>query len=312
MVKVSIIVPIFNASKYLIRCIDSMLNQTLKDIEVILINDGSTDESHKIINEYNDVRIKYYKRKNYGIGNSRNFGIDKANGEFICFIDSDDYINNTFCEEMYNRCTNNNLDMCICDYYHYIENKQEIEKFMLPSSDDTALEDNPRLLIDINLSSCNKMYRKTLFENKKLRFPDNLKYEDISFVTKAMLLSKKIGKIDKPLYYFMVHDDSQITIIDEKTFDIFKILDIVYDNFKDKIKLRKYLSYLIVNKVTTYIVWQKYQSDRKLKNKFIDEGFEYMKSHIKNYRKSSYFKDINWFKALVKKNKILTKLYCNI
>ena len=104
MVKVSVIVPIYNASKYLSRCIDSILNQTLEDIEIILINDGSTDESHEIIDKYNDTRIKYYKRKNFGIGSSRNFGISNANGEFICFVDSDDYLNSTFCEEMYNKC----------------------------------------------------------------------------------------------------------------------------------------------------------------------------------------------------------------
>ena len=312
MVKVSIIVPIFNASKYLSRCIDSILNQTLNDIEVILINDGSTDESHKIISKYDDMRIKYFKRRNHGISESRNFGIDKSSGEFICFLDSDDYINNTFCEEMYNRCINDNLDMCICDYYHYIENRQEIEKIQLPSFDNTSLENNPKLLIDINLSSCNKIYRKSLFDSKKLRFPNDLKYEDISFVTRTMLSCNKIGKIDKPLYCFMVHDNCQITVVDEKMFDIFKILDIVYDDFKDNIKLRKYLSYLIVSKVTTYIMWQKQQKDRSIKNKFIDTGFEYMKSHIKNYRKSSYFKDINWIKAIIKKNKILTKLYCNI
>ncbi len=312
MVKVSIIVPIFNTSKYLSRCIDSVLSQSFKDIELILVNDGSTDQSHKIIGEYNDPRIKYYKRKNFGIGVSRNFGIENSNGEYICFLDSDDYLNNKFIEDMYNRCESDKLDMCVCDYYHYIENTQSIKKYSLPSIDNTSLDNSPNILIDINLSSCNKMYRKTLFEDNNLRFPENLKYEDIAFVVKALTKSNKIGKIDIPLYYFMVHDNAQMEVIDEKMFDIFKILDIIYDDLKDNYKVRKYLSYLIIDKVTTYSLQQKYQKNRKLKNKFIDYGYDYLKSHIKNYKRNSYFKRINFFKALIKKNKLLIKIYCNI
>lgn len=312
MVKVSIIVPVYNTSKYLSRCIDSIINQTLDDIEIIIINDGSTDESHKIIEKYKDLRIKYYKRKNFGIGSSRNFGISKSSGEYICFVDSDDYLNSFFCEEMYNKCSKDNLDMCICDYYHYIENKQLMESYELLNFENTNLEDSPKLLIDINLSCCNKLYNRKLIVENNIQFPDNLKYEDISYVIKALMASKKIGKVNIPLYYFMVHDNAQMEIIDERMFDIFKILDIVYDELKDIEVLRKYLSYLIVNKVTTYILWQKYQKNRKIKNEFIDYGYIYMKEHIKNYKKSSYFKDINFLKALIKKYKFLSKLYCNI
>ena len=92
MVKVSVIVPIYNSEKYLKRCIDSLVNQTLTEMEFILINDGSTDGSDSIINSYSDSRIKYFKRSNHGIGATRNFGIEHSSGDFIGFLDSDDYV----------------------------------------------------------------------------------------------------------------------------------------------------------------------------------------------------------------------------
>ncbi len=312
MVKVSIIVPIFNTSKYLKRCIDSLINQTLEDIEIILINDGSTDETHNIVKSYSDPRIKYYKRKNYGIASTRNFGISNSTGEYISFVDSDDYLNNTFCEEMYNKAIKDNLDMCICNYYNYFENKQEIKRVDIISFPITSLDVTPNLFKDINLSSCNKIYKRNMFDSDKLLFPDVQKFEDIAFVTSALNIAKRIGKLDLPLYYFLVHDGSVLDTVDDKTFELFKVLDIVYNEFKNNINVRKYLSYLIVDEITTYIVKQKYQQNKILKNKFIDDGYEYLKTHIKNYRKHSYFKNINIFKALVEKNKLLTKLYCNM
>ena len=100
-VDISIIVPVYNSYKYLNKCIDSLINQTKKEIEIIIINDGSTDDSEKIIKSYKDDRIKYYKNKTQGIGKTRNFGIKKACGKFLMFIDSDDYIALDCCEKMY-------------------------------------------------------------------------------------------------------------------------------------------------------------------------------------------------------------------
>ena len=261
MVKVSIIIPIYNTSKYLSRCIDSVINQTLSEIEIILINDGSTDESHKIIDEYNDPRIKYYKRKNFGIGNSRNFGISNSNGEYVCFVDSDDYLNNTFCEEMYNKCISDALDMCVCDYYHYIENEQTIEKYILPSFESTSLENNPKLLIDINLSSCNKMYKRTLFINNELYFPEDLKYEDAIFVISAISDAKNIGFIEDKLNYYLIRNKSETTVVNEKVFDILKILDLIYNKLNKKKyfeHIKNNLEYLFITVIFRYTLQQKY------------------------------------------------------
>ena len=118
MTKVSIIVPCYNVEKYIDRCLLSLINQTLKEIEIILINDGSTDRTDEIIQKYlNDNRIKYFKRTNHGIGNTRNFGLKEATGEYIGFVDSDDYIELNMIELLYKKATEKNLDIVVCDFY---------------------------------------------------------------------------------------------------------------------------------------------------------------------------------------------------
>ena len=125
MPKISIIVPIYNASKYLNKCIDSLINQTFDDIEIILINDGSIDDSEVIIKSYNDKRIRYFKNKNQGIGKTRNFGIDKAKGEYLMFVDSDDYISFDACYKFFSFMSDNNLDLAVSDFYKDIDGKLE-------------------------------------------------------------------------------------------------------------------------------------------------------------------------------------------
>ena len=124
---ISIIVPIYNSEKYLKKCIDSIINQTKKELEIILINDGSTDNSEKIIKEYKDKRIKYIKNTNQGIGTTRNQGIKEATGKYLMFIDSDDYIENNACELLYNKAEKDNLDMVVCDFYREKEDGEKKE-----------------------------------------------------------------------------------------------------------------------------------------------------------------------------------------
>ena len=221
MVKVSVIVPIYNSEKYLKKCIDSLVSQTLDDMEFILINDGSTDGSDEIIKSYNDSRIKYFKRTNHGIGATRNFGIDKANGDFIGFLDSDDYVEPDMYLKMYNECVNKNLDIVICD--HYIENgdNKDILKFI--DFGVTSLNDSPNLLLDINLAPWNKIYSKKIFSSDTY-YPTGVKYEDTPWVALMFSRAERIGKLNEPLYHYIVHDNSQTTVIDDRVLIYLKLL----------------------------------------------------------------------------------------
>ena len=177
MTDISIIVPIYNAEKYLNKCIDSLINQTKKELEFILVNDGSTDDTEKIIKSYKDERIKYFKNKNQGIGKTRNFGIEKSTGKYIMFLDSDDYLEEDACEKLFQKASKDKLDLVICDYYKLYENNKK-EDVKLLSFKNTSLKETPNLLTDVNLAPWNKIYKRELITKNKIKFVEDLKYED--------------------------------------------------------------------------------------------------------------------------------------
>ena len=309
MVDISIIVPIYNASKYLKKCLDSLVNQTKKELEFILINDGSTDDSESIIKSYEDDRIKYFKRSNHGIGKTRNFGINKSTGKYIMFLDSDDYLKTDACEVLYKRIEKEKLDLVVCDFYRVNSNvlEEKINYFK-----NTSLKDNPKLLLDINLAPWNKIYRSDLIKDNKIKFVEDLKYEDAPFVALALLKSKNIGKVNKALVYYMVHDKSETTVRDERIFDIIKIVDIIRGYFKNYDWSRDVVDMLTIKILVNYNIQQRNISDKKLRNKFIDSTFDYFERNIPNYRQNSYFKERNMLKSFIEKNKGLSKLYCDL
>ena len=310
MQKISIIVPVYNTSKYLNKCINSLLNQTLEDIEIILINDGSTDESDSIIKKYKDKRIKYIHKKNEGIGKTRNLGIEIASGEYLSFIDSDDYVEADFCEKMYNKAIKDNCDIVICDFYKDIDSTLEYIK--IESFKDNSLNKNPNILNIVNLGPCNKIYKRNLFENRNNRFVENLKYEDAPFVCKVLLSAKKIGKVDEYLAHYVIHDKSETTTRDERIFDILKITDIMIKELKKHDYMHDAMINIVVMILTDYTIQQRYINDLELRNKFINESFSYLNALDINWKKCSYLKKFSWLKRKVKSSKILTKAYCAI
>lgn len=148
MAKISLIVPVYNTEKYLNKCIDSLINQSYDDIEIIIINDGSTDYSENLIKSYNDKRIKYISKKNEGIGKTRNLGIEKSSGEYLAFVDSDDYLNENFCEKMLNKAITDDCDVVICDYYE--DHNDDLKKINFINFPDTSLKQDPKLINFIN------------------------------------------------------------------------------------------------------------------------------------------------------------------
>ena len=196
MIKVSIIVPVFNSEKYLKKCIKCLVEQTLKDIEIIIINDGSTDKSLNIIKDFQKKysNIICINNKNNGIGYSRNCGIEKANGKYISFIDSDDYIELDMMEKLYNFCEENKLDIAVCDYYKINDITKQKSTIKIDDFEITTLNENKDLIYKINHSPWNKLYKKELLTKNKIYFPINLKYEDMAVVIPILKYAKKIGK----------------------------------------------------------------------------------------------------------------------
>lgn len=311
MADISIIVPIYNAEKFIKKCVDSLLNQTKKELEFILINDGSTDKTHDILKTYKDKRIKYFKNKNQGIGKTRNFGIEKATGKYIIFIDSDDYIAPTTCEELYNKAIKEKADVVVCDFFKVYDNGS-IEDINLPSFKTSKLKDNPNILIDINLSPWNKIYSTKLIKDNNIRFAEGIKYEDVPFVSEALDRANKIAKLDKKLNYYVIHGNSETTVRDKRIFDILKIVDMIRKYFKNKTYMNDIVDKLTVRIVTNYNIQQRQQKDIKVGMEFIDDAFSYLKKEVPDYKDNKYYENRSFLKRTIEKNKLFSKLYCRL
>lgn len=307
---VSIVIPVYNKEKHIKKCIDSVINQTYKNIELLIIDDGSTDNSGKIISEYNDERIKYFKNNNQGIGKTRNFGIKKSNGKYIMFLDSDDYLDTNIVKFMLNKILKDKLDMVVCDYYEVKNTKNNEIKII--NFENCSIMDNPELLLSINLSPWNKIYKKSFILKNNIEFDEESKYEDVIFVIDALINAKKIGKIDKALYYYVINENSETSIRDEKVFDILKIIDKIRNKYKDIKYLNESIDKLTVRILTNYTIQQRYQKDRKIQKRFINDAFKYLKENIKDYKNKKYYKNRGILRSFIEKRRILSIIYCNI
>ena len=314
MIKVSVIVPVYNMEKYLGTCLSSLVRQSLKDIEIIVINDGSTDKSMEIIDYYKKEYpklIKAYSFENQGISLTRNYGIKVSSGKYITFIDSDDYVELTFLEDMYNMITKNDSDICVCDYYT-VNEKEDIKEFKLDDFDISSIKENPQLLWKINSSPWNKLYKKDLF--KDLEF-DVIKYEDLLLLPKLLCESKKIVKLSKCLNYYRIRENSETTVVDKRVFDILKILDNLNSYFKDKDMFSEYyqeIEYFNIYRVMMYVIQQRYQKCKDIREDFIDNAFKFLDDNFPKWKKNIYYKDRNKLKRLIESNKFLAKLYVNL
>lgn len=225
--KVSIIVPIYNAYLYLSKCLESLVNQTYKNIEIILINDGSTDQSEDIIKLYLEKfdNIVYIKDTNHGQGHARNIGLEKATGDLITFVDSDDYVEVTMIEKLLNNMGDS--DVSICDLTKIDSTKQIYFKNHIDYGNDQ---------INFMLSHPGpvaKLYKKELLKNHK--FMENVYYEDLAFTTTLSPKVHKVSYLPEPLYFYIIHDNStmQQKVWTNKLDDVFKVMDYVTEELKD-------------------------------------------------------------------------------
>lgn len=215
--KVSIIIPVYNTAPYLRECLDSVINQSLKEIEIICVNDGSTDNSLDILEEYaaKDKRIIIINQENQGLSCTRNNALKIAKGEYIQFLDSDDYIDLNTCADLYNKSIRFNLDMVNFEGINFDENKQEQLKgqtifYISPNEEKTVYSgtDLEKIKEFIPISACRFFYKRKFIIDNKMLFPEHLCFEDNYFVLKALLLVKNYGVLRKIYYYRRIHKNS--------------------------------------------------------------------------------------------------------
>ena len=217
----SIIVPVYNVEKYLDKCLASILRQTFKNFECIIIDDGSPDNSNAIIDKYVklDERFKVLHQQNMGVSAARNAGLAIAQGDYIAFVDSDDYISNEYLEKFALKIANTDADIVICGFIEVLKDSQKTVCFEAPSTE--VIKHN--ILADIWPSyPWNKCYKKYLFEN--IRFPVGKIFEDLLTIPELCLSAKTIVCIPDKLYYYNRQNLNSITsnLSTEKRYDVFK------------------------------------------------------------------------------------------
>lgn len=224
MPKVSVIVPVYNVEKYIDKCLESLVNQTLEDIEIIVVNDGSKDGSKEIIKEYEKKysNIVFIEKENGGLSDARNFGLKYAKGDFIAFLDSDDYVDYEMYEKMYKKAMKENADYVECDFYWvYPDRKKE----------DVGIRytNKKEMLVSARVVAWNKLIKR---ERIKDLFPVGLNYEDVEFFYKLLPNIKKFSFVEEPLIYYIQRENSIINKQSYKTGQIFNVFNNVIDFYK--------------------------------------------------------------------------------
>ena len=253
-IKVSIIIPVYNVEQYIRECLDSVINQTLKEIEIICVDDCGTDNSISIVKEYanKDNRIKIlYHNHNKGLGPARNTGIENAKGEYIMFLDSDDWYELNACEIMYNTIQQQKTDLAICGVnviYEACHNLKNSDNKYFKIKFHTLQSLTEDILYNLNVSVWNKIWKKDIINKYKIKFPD-LKYEDFYFFNFYTISSKSsIYFIQDKLYNYRRRQNSIMTNtfnkIDNYSIDNLKVYIKLYKDLKQNQLLEKYIQYI--------------------------------------------------------------------
>lgn len=303
MKKVSVIIPVWNVEQYLKKCLDSLVNQTFKNIEIIIINDGSPDNSQSIIDEYKkkypDLIVPYIK-DNGGQASARNMGLKKAKGEYITFVDSDDWVDTEMIEKMYNKAISTNSDIVVCNAYSVIDDK--IGNLEIFKSND--LDSHKRYIINCPGACWGQLIKKDIIINNDLYFLEHHFYEDIAVMPALCLYAKKISYLNENLYYYLIRTGSTMkqTKYSASLEDIFDSLDYlsnifiknnVYEKYYAELEYT-YIEHLLHAASLRFFQFEKYDQ--------LDKVISIMNNRFPKWKSNVYYK----------KQSLKYKIVCNL
>ena len=300
MCKISIIVPVYNSSEYLERCLDSLMGQTLEDIEIIVVNDGSTDCSESIIKKYQkrDKRIKLINKENGGQSSARNLGLNNAKGEYISFVDSDDYIDINLCKDTFQVAKKEKCDIVVFDSYITDSLTNNYSKVL---NDFSSGQIDCKDFFFAGVGPCNKIYRRSFLQKNHFSFPLNIIYEDYAAIIPLAKYNPQVYYLNKAYYYYFQSPESTMRKkeYNVKYEDIFAANDILLNSLKDS-SYHDELEYIICYHML-YLGSLNFYEYHKLDQ--IDRIAIFIKNNFPLWYKNQYFLDFP------KKKKILMWLF---
>lgn len=288
MKKISIIVPVYNTSKYLKKCFDSILLQKYKNIELIIINDGSTDKSLSIIKEYEkkDNRIIVIDKKNSGQADCRNIGIEIATGDYLMFVDSDDYLEIDAFETLVNHINKNKCDILCFDYYSVIDDKKNHEISM-----NNYIDDIKRNYYLSNPCPWNKIFKTKILKDNNFKFLVGYIYEDLATIPLTTFYTDKIDYINVPLYNYIIRNGSTMRQKDynPKLENIYYAIEYLYENTNKLSKeYDKELEYMFIEHLLHASTLRFLEFENT--DKFIVKNGEILLEKFPNWKKNIYYK----------------------
>lgn len=314
MPEVSVIVPVYNVEKYLGKCLNSLVNQTLENIEIIIVNDGTKDNSEEIIKKFIEKypqKIVYLKKENGGLSDARNYGIPYAKGEYIAFLDSDDYVEKDMYKEMYKLAKKENSDMVECDFLWEYPNKTREDIGQVYNGKKEMIE-------KVRVVAWNKLIRRSIFEKTQIQFPKGLRYEDVEFTYKLIPHLNKVSFLKKPYIHYIQRENSISNLQNERTKEIFTVLDNViayykennfYDEYKDELEY-VYTRYLLCSSLLRMVKIE----DKNTRKNMLKITWENLNTKFPNWKNNKILKKNKTLKDRYMKsvNKFTYKIYCII
>ena len=292
MPKVSVIIPVYNVEQYLRECMDSVINQTLKDIEIICINDGSTDNSLSILKEYakDDTRIKIINKQNTGYGHSMNVGLDNAQGEYVGIVEPDDFIDLSMYEELYNTASKYDIDFVKSDFYRFTGSDECLKLSHikpLPEGDYYNKIINPKeniQVVDTYKSNWSGIYKREFMEKYHIRHNETpgASYQDTGFHFQLFTRAERIYFLDKPFYYYRIDNANSSRCCGKKVYYINKEYELMLYYLNQNSELKEIFAPVYWrNKFRDY-TWTYNRIDIKYKKEFLKVFSEEFKKAIKN------------------------------
>jgi phosphorylcholine metabolism protein LicD/glycosyltransferase involved in cell wall biosynthesis len=299
MPKVSVIVPVYNVEKYLPQCLESLVNQTLSDIEIIVVNDGATDNSQSIIDTFAEKHpnIKAFTKKNGGLSDARNFGIKKATGDFIGFVDGDDFVDVTMFEKLYNRAIETYSDIVVCDHnsvvlnYNSTVKTSTLHKIQNGHLFGKSIYESHGILAFARSYAWNKLYKREIIKN--FEFPKGQHFEDSAVVYNILSLANRVEYLPEALYFYVVGRAGAITnSCNNRMYDIFKSCDSIINHYQ-KIgqyeELKSEIESLCLMHIHARFAILRTKGGLARKFKFVDTAFDYIEKNFPNWQNNPYY-----------------------
>lgn len=293
--KISIVLPVYNVETYLAPCLESLVSQNFPNMEIIAVNDGSTDKSPEILKDFQSrfpEKIKIFTTENKGVSHARNYGASMASGEYLWFVDSDDFISEDACRLLYEKAKKDKNELVL--FSHYEENQKTGERTVSPcpcKEQNFSVKERPEQLALFSPYPWDKLIKRSLFDG--LFFPEGIRFEDLPVAFLLMTKASSVGYVEKPLYTYRKRIGF-LSGLTEGTMDIFKASDFLRNSLDEMGFLPMYekeLEYVTVKHFLfrfRQIITNYDKGKKELKCRLINSSFDYLEKYYPNWKENPY------------------------